>query len=68
MLLSIKRVLTPLNGPGFDFPEWMKPEEANGHDIVTTVVVCDTDGKNQKTIVSAKSKDRQGTITGLDWR
>ena len=46
-----------------------KPEEVNDKETVTTVVVCDPDGKNQKTVATATAKSQWlNTITGLDWR
>ena len=44
------------------------PEEINEKETTTTVVVCDPDGKNQKTIATAKGKGLLQTISGLDWR
>jgi RNA polymerase sigma factor (sigma-70 family) len=44
------------------------PEEINEKDTTTAVVVCDPDGKNQKTIATAKGKGLLQTISGLDWR
>jgi Tol biopolymer transport system component len=44
------------------------PEEINEKETTTTVVVCDLDGKNQKTIATAKGKGLLQTIAGLDWR
>ena len=46
-----------------------KPEEVNDKETVTTVVVCDPDGKNQKTGATATGKGQWlNTISGLDWR
>ncbi len=44
------------------------PEEINEKETTTAVVVCDPDGKNQKTIAIAKGKGLLQTISGLDWR
>jgi Tol biopolymer transport system component len=46
-----------------------KPEEVNDKETVTTVVVCDPDGKNQKTVATATGEGQWLiTISGLDWR
>jgi RNA polymerase sigma factor (sigma-70 family) len=46
-----------------------KPEEVNDKETVTTVVVCDPDGKNPKTVATATGKGQWwNTISGLDWR
>lgn len=36
--------------------------------VTTTIVVCDADGKNSKTVASAKATENTITISGLDWR
>ncbi|HEX4607214.1 MAG TPA: hypothetical protein VH092_03330 [Urbifossiella sp.] len=45
------------------------PEELNEKETVTTVVVRDADGKNQKTAATATGRGQWlNTIWGLDWR
>ncbi len=43
-------------------------EEINQKTRTTAVVVCDLDGKNQKTVTTSKAKGPVLTIAGLDWR
>jgi RNA polymerase sigma factor (sigma-70 family) len=48
-----------------------KAQEANEKDYITYLVVCDPDGKNQKTVATSKALEGAGryvSISGMDWR
>lgn len=45
-----------------------KPGVVDLKGTVTNVVVCDADGKNQKTVATAKATENTITFSGLDWR